>query len=64
MMASFYAFYAYAFYFGGYLKWKEIKNPDGREYSGGAIIAIMFSTVFGAATAGSMSPHLKAFSET
>jgi ATP-binding cassette, subfamily B (MDR/TAP), member 1 len=39
-------FYAYSFFFGGYLRWNEIKNGD-REYSGGAIIAIMFSTIFG-----------------
>ena len=39
-------FYAYSFFWGGYLRWNEIKNGD-KEYSGGAIIAIMFSTIFG-----------------
>jgi ABC-type multidrug transport system fused ATPase/permease subunit len=39
-------FYAYAFFFGGLLRWNEVKNGD-REYTGGAIISIMFCTVFG-----------------
>ena len=38
-------------------------NYDGREYSGGVIVTIMFSTVFGAATLGTMAPHSKAITE-
>ena len=34
MMVSFLGFYAYTFYFGGYLRWNDIKNFDGKEYSG------------------------------
>lgn len=62
-MGSFLFFYAYSFYFGGYLRWNDVTNFDGREYSGGAIITIMFSTVFGAATLGTITPHTKAVSE-
>jgi hypothetical protein len=40
------SFYAYVFYFGGYLRWNEIKNGD-ELYSAGSIITIMFATVFG-----------------
>jgi hypothetical protein len=57
-------FYAYSFYFGGWLRWNGIQNFDGREYSGGVIIAIMFSTVFGAVTGGTMAPHAKAIAES
>jgi len=64
VMTSFLCFYAYAFYFGGYLRWNEYKNFDGREYSGGVIITIMFSTVFGCATLGTMAPHAKAIAES
>lgn len=39
-------FYAYVFYFGGYLRWNEIKNGD-ELYSSGSIMTIMFATVFG-----------------
>jgi ATP-binding cassette subfamily B (MDR/TAP) protein 1 len=62
-MVSFVLFYAYSFYFGGYLRWNGIKNFDGKEYSGGVIVTIMFSTVFSAMTLGSMAPHLKAIAE-
>lgn len=64
VMTGFVSFYAYSFYFGGYLRWNDVKNFDGREYSGGVIVAIMFSTVFGAATAGTMAPHAKAIAES
>jgi hypothetical protein len=55
-------FYAYSFYWGGRLRYNEIKNGD-REYSGGMILSIMFSTIFGALNLGGMTPHLKAVNE-
>lgn len=64
VMSGFLCFYAYSFYFGGYLRWNDVLNYDGKEYSGGVIITIMFSTVFGAATAGTMAPHMKAIAES
>lgn len=63
MFSSFLLFYAYSFYWGGYLKWNEIYNFDGKAYTGGVIITIMFSTVFGAFSLGSMAPQFKAISE-
>ena len=56
------SFYAYVFYFGGYLRWNEIKNGD-ELYTAGSIITIMFATVFGFFTLGVMVPHSKAISE-
>lgn len=64
VMVSFFCFYAYSFFFGGYLRWNEVKNFDGREYTGGVIVTIMFSTVLGASTLGSMAPHAKAIVES
>jgi ABC-type multidrug transport system fused ATPase/permease subunit len=63
IMVCFTGFYAYSFYFGGLLRWRGIKNFDGKEYSGGVIVTIMFSTVFAATTLGVMAPHFKALSE-
>lgn len=54
-----FCFYAYSFFFGGMLRYKEIKNGD-REYSGGAIISIMFCCVFGSLQLGGIAPHTKA----
>lgn len=40
-------FYAYVFYWGGFLRWNEIDN-GGKLYSAGSIITIMFAVIFGA----------------
>lgn len=47
------AFYAYVFYFGGYLIWNEVENGvdsngAAQLYNAGSVFAIMFSVVFGA----------------
>lgn len=55
-------FYAYSFYWGSYLRGHKILN-FGREYSGGSIIAVMFSVVFGSLGLGGSAPHLKAITE-
>ena len=47
MFLIIFLFYAYSFFWGGRLRYNEIKNGD-KEYTGGAILAIMFSVVFGA----------------
>jgi hypothetical protein len=57
-----YGFYGYSFFWGGYLRWNDIMNGD-REYTGGAIIATMFSAVFGAMMLGSVGPHISAVAE-
>lgn len=55
-------FYAYVFYFGGYLRWNKIEH-NGELYSPGQIITIMFAIVFGAFMIGMVMPHLKSISE-
>ena len=54
--------YAGAFYFGGYLRTEKVKEGD-EIYSGGKVVAIMFSVIFGAFNLGGMVPHVKAFTE-
>ena len=63
MFLIIFLFYAYAFYWGGRLRYEGIKNGD-REYTGGSILAIMFSVVFGAMQVGGMMPHMKAVSDS
>jgi hypothetical protein len=55
-------FYSYSFYWGGRLRYKEVMNR-GSIYSGGAILSIMFSTIFGALQLGGVGPHAKAINE-
>lgn len=54
--------YGAAFWFGGYLRWNEVKE-GGEPYTGGKVIAIMFSVIFGAFNLGGMTPHIKALTE-
>lgn len=46
-----FGFYAYAFYFGGMLRWSKeewmINDLTGKRYTGGEIMGIMFSVLFG-----------------
>jgi hypothetical protein len=56
------SFYAFAFYFGGYLRWERIMNGD-EEYTGGAILAVMLSIVFGCFQLGAAGPHVRAVTE-
>jgi len=42
-----FCFYAYSLYFGGVLRWEEIKE-NGELYTGGKVLAIMFCIMFGA----------------
>ena len=58
----FFGFMGYCFFWGGYLRYNDIKNEE-REYTGGAIVAIMFSVIFGAMGLGSVGPHIAAISE-
>lgn len=63
MMWIIFLFYAYSFYWGGRLRYNEVMNGD-RLYSGGSILAIMFSVVFGALQVGGMMPHFKAVTDS
>jgi hypothetical protein len=46
-----FGFYAYAFWFGGMLRWSPdawtVNDFTGEKYTGGEIIGIMFSIMFG-----------------
>lgn len=44
------------------MRYQGIKNGD-KEYTGGAILAIMFSVVFGALQLGGALPHAKAIKD-
>ena len=63
MFGSFFCLYAYAFYFGGVLRWNAVEAEPGVVYSGGRIIGVLFCIVFGAMMLGSAGPHLKAIGE-
>jgi len=54
--------YAMAFWFGGYLRVERVAE-DGELYTGGQVIAIMFTVIFGAFNLGSAIPHIKALTE-
>jgi len=62
LMGVFFAFYAYAFYFGAWLL-DSGKEAQSKEYSGGVVVTIMFSVIIGIFYLGGVGPHLKAISE-
>lgn len=55
-------FYGAAFYFGGYLRWNKVEE-NGTIYTGGKVICIMFTVIFGAFNLGAAAPHIKALTE-
>ena len=63
MFLSFFVLYAYAFYFGGVLRWNEVESSPGVLYSGGKLIGVLFCVVFGAMMLGGAGPHLNAIGE-
>jgi len=56
-------FYAFTFYWGGYLRYNKILAFGTFEYTGGRIVAIMFCVLIGCMRLGSIGPHLQAISE-
>ena len=58
-----YSFYAYSFYFGGYLRYKEVLN-NGKIYTGGTLIGIMFAVMFGSWSLGTCATHVSAIKES
>ena len=48
MMGCIYLFYSYTMYFGGYLVWTAYEDQVESDYTGGAVIAIMFMVIIGA----------------
>ena len=57
-----FGFYGYAFFFGGYLRYNDIKNGD-EEYTGGSVLAILFCVIFGAFNLGGAGPHFASVAE-
>jgi len=63
-MGSINLFYAYAFFFGGYLRYTSMEeNNTDQEYSGGRIITIMFCIIIGCFTLAGIGENLKAVFE-
>lgn len=56
------AVYSYNFFWGGYLKYNEVKNGD-ELYTGGQILGIMFCVITGAFQITAIGPHLKSVTE-
>jgi len=56
-------FYAYTFFFGGYLRYNHIPVYEGVEYTGGRVIAIMFCVVVSCFRLGGIGDHTKAIVE-
>lgn len=54
--------YAFAFWIGGYLRMEGVEE-NGKVYTGGMVIAIMFSVIFGAFNLGGAVPHIKSLAE-
>lgn len=64
LFGMFFGFYAYAFYFGGMLRWEEVREgPDNKLYTGGRVIGIMFCIVFGAMQVGAGGPAFQAIQQ-
>lgn len=64
LMSFFFLFYAFALYVGGRFRVDNIKTSEnGKVYSAGQIIAIMFCVLFGAFGLGAGAPHFKAVQE-
>lgn len=62
MFLAIFMFYSFGLYFGGYLRYNKFENR-GTLYTSGAIIAIMFSVIFGSFSLGGAAPHIKSISE-
>ena len=44
-----FGFYGYSLFFGGFLRWNQVMNETtGSVYTGGQVLTIMFSVMFGA----------------
>jgi len=62
MFLMIFGFYGYSFFWGGYLRYNEIKNGD-EEYTGGAVLGILFCVIFGAFNLGGAGPHFASVAE-
>ena len=62
-----FGFYGYAFFFGGMLRWGNepwmINDFTGEKYTGGEIMGILFSVMFGIFQITAIGPMVKAVTE-
>ena len=58
-----YFFYAYAYYWAGYLRWNEFKGIDGKAFSGGQCIGIIMCIMLGTMGLSQAAPHVIALTE-
>ena len=59
-----FSFYAYCFYWSGYLRYhKVINSKTGKLYSGGDTIGILFSVVTAVFQISLVGPHMKSIHE-
>lgn len=55
--------YSYSFYFGGFLIWNDIEVSEGKPYTGGVILAVIFCVVFGSLGLTGAGPAIVSISE-
>ena len=59
-----FAYYAYAFYTGSWLVYKQVNNSNSDKiYSAGDIMSCFFGVVFGVFSLGMATPNIKAVTE-
>ena len=58
-----YGFYGYSFYFGGMLRWEKVERGDGKLYSGGTVISIMFCIMIGTMGMMGVANHFKVMND-
>jgi len=59
-----FGFYAYTFFWGGYLRYNKVELSGGREYTGGVIISILFSVITGSFQLAGIANHTKVITES
>ena len=56
-------FYAYAYYWAGYLRWNEVKDINGNIFTGGQCIGIIMCIMLGTMGLSQAAPHIVALTE-
>lgn len=62
-MMSIGLFYGYSFYFAGYLRWNEFVNGEGKLFTGGTAIVIIFCVLMSSFGIAGSAPHMAAIQE-
>ena len=56
-------FYAYAYYWAGYLRWNEVEDINGVVFTGGRCVTVIFCMLFGTMGLTGSLPHYSALAE-